>query len=62
MNSQCFKQVRWSNKQRCYVGSVPELSINGVRGKSRNEVYSKLCRLDQALSGQYDSLTHRTQA
>lgn len=45
MSSESMKVVKWSNRKRCFVGSIPTLAINGVCGKNRNEVYAKLHRL-----------------
>lgn len=47
VNQQFGKVVEWSKRDRCYVGSVPALSINGVRGKDRNSVLAMLCQLEQ---------------
>jgi len=41
-----LKFVRWSKKDKVYVGYCPDLFIGGVcHGKDESEVYSELCSL-----------------
>ena len=41
-----LKFVRWSDKDKVYVGYCPDLFIGGVcHGKDENKVYAELCRL-----------------
>ena len=47
MSHKFIKVVNWSEKQRCYIGSVPALSINGVHGKNPDTVMATLCQLAQ---------------
>ena len=41
-----LKFVRWSEKDKVYVGYCPDLFIGGVcHGKDENKVYAELCDL-----------------
>jgi hypothetical protein len=41
-----LKFVRWSAKDKVYVGYCPDLFIGGVcHGKDENKVYAELCEL-----------------
>ena len=55
MRSPGVKVVRWSKRKGCFVGSVPTLAINGVCGKSRNEVFAKLHQIGKTWERQHYS-------
>jgi hypothetical protein len=41
-----LKFVRWSEKDKIYVGYCPDLFIGGIcHGKDESKVYSELCEL-----------------
>jgi hypothetical protein len=41
-----LKFVRWSEKDKVYVGYCPDLFIGGAcHGKDENKVYAELCEL-----------------
>ena len=41
-----LKFVRWSEKDKVYVGYCPDLFLGGVcHGKDENKVYAELCEL-----------------
>ena len=41
-----LKFVRWSDKDKLYIGYCPDLFIGGVcHGKDEHKVYSELCEL-----------------
>lgn len=44
MKSPYSKIVRWSNEDRCYIGTCPGLFYGGVHGKNEMKVYRDLCR------------------
>ncbi len=39
-----LKLVRWSQEDRCYVGTCPGLMLGGVHGSDEAKVYKELCQ------------------
>ncbi|UCH98372.1 MAG: hypothetical protein JSV88_16435 [Candidatus Aminicenantes bacterium] len=39
------KIVEWSNEDRCFIGSCPELFYGGCHGSDEREVFDHLCRI-----------------
>ena len=39
------KIVRWSDEDRCYVGSSPGLIYGGCHGEDEKAVFDELCRI-----------------
>jgi predicted RNase H-like HicB family nuclease len=39
------KVVEWSEKDRCYVGSCPDLFYGGCHGGDEKEVFAELCQI-----------------
>ncbi len=40
-----MKVVEWSEKDQCYIGRVPGLTLGGVHGKTEIKVYENLASL-----------------
>ena len=40
-----IKVIEWSEEDRCYIGSCPELFYAGCHGESELEVFAELCRI-----------------
>jgi predicted HicB family RNase H-like nuclease len=39
------KLVEWSDEDKCFVGTCPELMLGGVHGADEAEVYRELCQV-----------------
>jgi predicted RNase H-like HicB family nuclease len=39
------KLVEWSDEDRCFIGSCPELLYGGCHGSDAKRVFSELCRI-----------------
>ena len=39
------KIVEWSTKDRCFIGSCPELFYGGCHGDNEHEVFDELCQI-----------------
>lgn len=39
------KLVEWSDEDRCYIGSCPELFYGGCHGDDEREVFAELCQI-----------------
>jgi predicted RNase H-like HicB family nuclease len=39
------KIVEWSDDDRCFIGSCPELFYGGCHGNDEREVFDHLCRI-----------------
>jgi predicted RNase H-like HicB family nuclease len=39
------KIVAWSEDDQCYVGTSPELILDGVHGQDERAVFDELCRV-----------------
>ena len=39
------KLVEWSDEDRCFIGSCPELSYGGCHGSDAQRVFSELCKI-----------------
>jgi len=39
------KIVEWSDKDRCFIGSCPELFYGGCHGSDQREVFDHLCQI-----------------
>lgn len=39
------KIVEWSDEDRCFIGSCPELFYGGCHGSDEREVFDHLCRI-----------------
>jgi predicted RNase H-like HicB family nuclease len=39
------KIVEWSDKDRCFIGSCPELFYGGCHGSDEREVFDHLCQI-----------------
>lgn len=48
-----IKMIRWSNEDKCYIGTCPSLFYGGVHGSDELKVYQELCRV-VAEWGRYD--------
>jgi predicted HicB family RNase H-like nuclease len=44
-NDRYLMIVEWSEEDRCYVGTCPELMIGGVHGASESRVLKELCQV-----------------
>lgn len=44
------KIVAWSDEDRCFVGTAPDLILGGCHGDDEREVFDELCRIvDEAI-------------
>ncbi|PIU67815.1 MAG: hypothetical protein COS84_03340 [Armatimonadetes bacterium CG07_land_8_20_14_0_80_40_9] len=41
------KIVEWSDEDRCFIGSCPELFYGGCHGDNEREVFDELCQIIQ---------------
>ncbi len=41
--SKYIKLVEWSDEDRCFIGSCPELFYGGCHGDNELEVFTELC-------------------
>ncbi|MBU1487328.1 hypothetical protein KKH56_04685 [bacterium] len=39
------KIVEWSEEDRCFIGSCPELFYGGCHGDNEREVFDELCQI-----------------
>ena len=39
------KIVEWSEQDRCFIGSCPELFYGGCHGNNEREVFDELCQI-----------------
>lgn len=39
------KIVEWSDQDRCFIGSCPELFYGGCHGSNEREVFDHLCQI-----------------
>ncbi len=39
------KLVEWSEEDRCFIGSCPELFYGGCHGDNEHEVFDELCQI-----------------
>ena len=39
------KLVEWSEEDRCFIGSCPELFYGGCHGDNEREVFGELCQI-----------------
>ncbi|MCK4905057.1 hypothetical protein KAS42_02270 [bacterium] len=39
------KIVEWSAKDKCFIGSCPELFYGGCHGNNEHEVFDELCQI-----------------
>jgi predicted RNase H-like HicB family nuclease len=39
------KIVEWSEQDRCFIGSCPELFYGGCHGDNEHEVFDELCHI-----------------
>lgn len=39
------KVIEWSDEDRCFIGSCPELFYGGCHGDDAKAVFAELCRL-----------------
>lgn len=39
------KLVEWSNVDRCFIGSCPELFYGGCHGDNERQVFDELCQI-----------------
>lgn len=39
------KVVEWSEQDRCFIGSCPELFYGGCHGDNEHEVFDELCHI-----------------
>ncbi len=39
------KLVEWSETDRCFIGSCPELFYGGCHGDNEHEVFDELCQI-----------------
>ena len=39
------KIVAWSEEDKCYVGSAPELILGGCHGDDERQVFAELCQI-----------------
>ena len=44
-NAMYAKIVEWSEEDRCYVGSSPDLLYGGCHGPNEKVVFDELCRV-----------------
>jgi predicted RNase H-like HicB family nuclease len=47
------KIVEWSDEDRCFIGSCPELFYGGCHGSDEREVFAHLCQIIEETIGLY---------
>jgi len=43
--SKYVKIIEWSEKDKCFIGSCPELFYGGCHGNNEHEVFDELCQI-----------------
>lgn len=49
------KLVEWSDEDRCFIGSCPELLYGGCHGSDAKKVFSELCQIVDETIELYES-------
>ena len=48
------KIVEWSEEDRCFIGSCPELLLGGCHGSDAKKVFAELCEIVEEIIGLYE--------
>ena len=51
--SRYLKIVEWSDEDRCFIGSCPELFYGGCHGDDERQVFDELCLLVEEIIAVY---------
>lgn len=51
--SKYVKIIEWSEEDRCFIGSCPELFYGGCHGVNEREVFNELCEIIEETSKIY---------
>lgn len=43
--SKYVKIIEWSEEDKCFIGSCPELFYGGCHGDNEHEVFNELCKI-----------------